>query len=681
MIPNVNSVLGENYRGSVQWKHQDDLFVEFRALTTVVVEDGDRFMRHLSDNLTSEERATYRHEIHECFTDLESMIRLVGSCDPFRLIEEQEESVFVLVCHEGVFGALIFYKDIVDRINKILSPDTDTTADEVVGSVQLQFMRFDDKFVTEMELVDLNSEWLQSHASAGVRDDIVVNFAKYITNEEEDPEMETQATQAPAKSPVTYAKAGVFAPAQGMAAHASIQQYVESVFASPVAKDLIAVVAINKADLKRLFGVEYVKEFYATSVTRLSYVAIMEEAMAGGEEVFARIVALESQVLNDIHDNPAFVDLAVRGIPHDLPMTVLKSVEDFEKHNIRDCVVKIEREEFEKLSPQFFFDFENRAWIPNNEPVTKVVGRARLHLKDIPLNTRANRNLVRSSIEANDKALTDSWKAEGTPISFFDWMTTKQGVNMKFLQDMAKIDALPDDEYIAAFCAFQKAQAQIAHKKDLDAGLTEKHLFDWVKEHYGVEFNDLGKAQAELDIQGLTQEKQLDESADAEDAPGVFLITFDGTVVEDNYPLIGAESPYAMDTIRALLKNGHKVFILSQRVESEDDFKALDEFFTSNGAQITGYVSALPANGVLQDTSIVWKKEEETSGEVFIDYIVDHRQFGASKVQVSNRDDAGPTLYWGDMVSQLSDYGYLTEEDTVEMMEALEAKMQAQQGG
>lgn len=681
MTPNVKTVLGENYQGSIDWKHKDDLFVEFNAITSLVVSDHEAFMRHMRDELTPDERAAYRHDVHQCTAEMESLLRLVGTVNPIRVVEGHEESLFLLVVHEGVFGALILPADVLDQINKILDPSTESTAADTAGVVQMQFMRFDEKFVTEMELVDLNTEWLQSHQSVGVRDDITVNFAQYFENEEEETEMETQTTQPTANAPVTYAKVGVFAPAQGMEAHAAIQQYVESVFASPVAKDMIAVVAINKADISRLFGVVNVQEFYAVIEGRMSYVAIVEEGSGGGEECFARLVALESHVINEIHGNPAFVDLACRNIGLDLPLTVLKSNADFEQHTVKDCVVKIEREEFENLSPEYRFDFENNTWVPNNEPVNKVVGRARLHLKDIPLNTRANRNLVRSSLEANDKALTDKWKEDGTPISFFDWMTTNQGVNMKFLQDMAKIDALPDDQYIEAFCGFQKAQAQIAHKKDIDAGLTEKHLFDWVKEHYGVEFADLGKAQAELDIQGLTQEKALDESVDIDDAPGVFLVTFDGTIVEDHYPLIGADTPYALDAIRALLKNGHKVFILSHRIENEEEFNALEEYFTTNGVEVTGFVAALPASGNLLGSSIVWKNQEETADKVFVDYIVDHRQFGTSKVQVSNRDDAVPTLYWGDMVSQLKDYGYLTEEDTAEMMAALEAKMQAHQGG
>ena len=40
-------------------------------------------------------------------------------------------------------------------------------------------------------------------------------------------------------------------------------------------------------------------------------------------------------------------------------------------------------------------------------------------------------------------------------------------------------------------------------------------------------------------------------------------IDFDGTIVEHRYPTIGAERPFAIDTLLLLQREGHKLFLWS----------------------------------------------------------------------------------------------------------------------
>ena len=42
-------------------------------------------------------------------------------------------------------------------------------------------------------------------------------------------------------------------------------------------------------------------------------------------------------------------------------------------------------------------------------------------------------------------------------------------------------------------------------------------------------------------------------------------IDFDGTIVEDRYPEIGAEKPFATETLRLLIKDRHKLILWSVR--------------------------------------------------------------------------------------------------------------------
>ena len=42
-------------------------------------------------------------------------------------------------------------------------------------------------------------------------------------------------------------------------------------------------------------------------------------------------------------------------------------------------------------------------------------------------------------------------------------------------------------------------------------------------------------------------------------------VDFDGTIVEDKFPSIGAEIPFATDTLKMLIKNHHKVILWTVR--------------------------------------------------------------------------------------------------------------------
>jgi hypothetical protein len=45
----------------------------------------------------------------------------------------------------------------------------------------------------------------------------------------------------------------------------------------------------------------------------------------------------------------------------------------------------------------------------------------------------------------------------------------------------------------------------------------------------------------------------------------IIAVDFDGTIVEDNYPSIGAERPFATETLRMLIRDRHRLILWSVR--------------------------------------------------------------------------------------------------------------------
>ena len=70
-------------------------------------------------------------------------------------------------------------------------------------------------------------------------------------------------------------------------------------------------------------------------------------------------------------------------------------------------------------------------------------------------------------------------------------------------------------------------------------------------------------------------------------------VDFDGTIVEDRYPMIGKPVPYAFETLLSLQKKGHKIILWTVR-----EGKALDEaveFCRSSGLEFYAVNCETPA--------------------------------------------------------------------------------------
>ena len=96
-------------------------------------------------------------------------------------------------------------------------------------------------------------------------------------------------------------------------------------------------------------------------------------------------------------------------------------------------------------------------------------------------------------------------------------------------------------------------------------------------------------------------------------------VDFDGTIVEHKYPAIGKEKPFAIETLKRLQFEGHRLILFTSRDGKllEDALKFCKnrglEFFAVNGNE--------PAGALFADRS-------KLSGKVVADVYIDDKNLG-----------------------------------------------------
>lgn len=476
------------------------------------------------------------------------------------------------------------------------------------------------------------------------------------------------------KTPITYAKAQVFRPGFGLAEHSKIQQHVGVLAQEPDFKNKIATIVIRKADLKRLFGDEVPREFYLSANGVLTYVALKAETGMEGNDRFADAIALNATVLSAIFGGKDDIWVNEPNMPW-LRFIVLANEIEIEALAINDRIVKIEKEEFLDTNVMFQWGGGHR-WIAQEAPIEAEPEqeKPKIHLKDIPLNNRSGRRMVRKAIEDHRETLEAAHVTSGSQLSFDEWMVENQKVNVIALQQLAGIDALPDDEYVDAMVKFKQAEVTGYYNVAKEKGQTDKHLFDWCVENFGEEFQHVGRKDAQAEIDMMAIDPEVEDDSGEVDEPAVFVVSFDGTIVENQRPTIGAESPFAIATLKALKKNGHAIFIFSGR--KGDERKAMLDFMAAADFTPHGIVKMLMPDDVIttEDTDVFqeWHplidKAEMAEG-LPIDYVIDHKQFNAAFINITGK--GAPTFFWGDLIDQLNREGYLTDENVGEIKDAL----------
>lgn len=96
-------------------------------------------------------------------------------------------------------------------------------------------------------------------------------------------------------------------------------------------------------------------------------------------------------------------------------------------------------------------------------------------------------------------------------------------------------------------------------------------------------------------------------------------VDFDGTIVEHKYPAIGKERDFAIETLKALSQQGHKIILWTAR-----DGELLDaaiEFCRKRGLEFYAINSNYPAGALFGES-------RERSGKVIADCYIDDRNIG-----------------------------------------------------
>lgn len=89
----------------------------------------------------------------------------------------------------------------------------------------------------------------------------------------------------------------------------------------------------------------------------------------------------------------------------------------------------------------------------------------------------------------------------------------------------------------------------------------------------------------------------------------IYAIDFDGTVVTHDFPEVGEPVPFALDVIKALQSNGHKIILWTMR--SGKTLEDAEKYFKDNGVELWG------AN--LNPDQHTWSKSPKQYANVYID--------------------------------------------------------------
>ena len=99
----------------------------------------------------------------------------------------------------------------------------------------------------------------------------------------------------------------------------------------------------------------------------------------------------------------------------------------------------------------------------------------------------------------------------------------------------------------------------------------------------------------------------------------IIAVDFDGTIVEHRYPAIGKEKPFAIDTLRRLATEGHRIILWTSR-----EGKLLDEavhFCEKRGLTFYAINSNVPKGALFADT-------RKNGSKVIADVYIDDRNVG-----------------------------------------------------
>jgi len=112
----------------------------------------------------------------------------------------------------------------------------------------------------------------------------------------------------------------------------------------------------------------------------------------------------------------------------------------------------------------------------------------------------------------------------------------------------------------------------------------------------------------------------------------VFCIDFDNTIVVDDFPNIGVDNLYALDVIRELIYNNHKIILYT--IRSNENLLAAENYLKDNGIELYG----------------VNKNKTQfrfsNSRKVYADYYIDDKNIGTPLKDVIYKNGMEKVVDW-----------------------------------
>lgn len=112
----------------------------------------------------------------------------------------------------------------------------------------------------------------------------------------------------------------------------------------------------------------------------------------------------------------------------------------------------------------------------------------------------------------------------------------------------------------------------------------------------------------------------------------IIAVDFDGTIVKHSFPEIGDEMPYAIDVLKALQEDGHKLILWTCRSDIENPTSTSPDVIQKGGNYLTEAVEWCRERGIE-----FWgvnenpdQKTWSTSPKVYADIYIDDRNLGTT---------------------------------------------------
>lgn len=294
-------------------------------------------------------------------------------------------------------------------------------------------------------------------------------------------------------------------------------------------------------------------------------------------------------------------------------------------------------------------------------------------LRHLDPSLRADRRIMRDFLESD--ILIEQYNEDNPEgISHQEYLAELIDANIEDLAKFKDMDSLDDEAYIEAVKTLIQTEAELEWglaKKD-PASVPEDMTFEeWIIEQYGrpfieihhtflsQEFPDRFKA-----LDGVEEDEEIEEDFEAN--VKTIAVGLDGTIFEEPLGdvLVGGESPYAIEILKKLKQNGHRVILLAEN-RSKEDLDDIISMLKERGLEFTA-VNRQIANEKNNGINLA----NTTLGNLSVDFIIDKRCLWASTNSIYN--PKAQTLMWSPVASRLVDLGLLYEEDMTDIAASLE---------